>query len=364
MPYTAPILFFGDMIGHSPDQPTNIGNPGDPNFGMQVTNVSALGTSSDVFRLVWYANQNPTAETFGNGQWWRIERYDPAADDDNDPATGEGGWGEVAFNALDPKPDLVSGMGAGDDYIVFQNQGSGGGHLIVDINASFTTTPQTVVKGPTPGELTFTEAEGAYCFAAGTLLETADGPRPIESLEVGDLVMTRDNGLQPVRWKGTRHMAGALRLNPKLRPIRIRAGALGEGVPAADLVVSPQHRLLVRSRIAVKMFGAMEVLVAAKQLLSLEGVDIAEDLAEVTYVHVLFDRHEVVIANGAEAESLYTGAEALKVVGPAAREEIFAIFPELREGAESVAAARVMPSGRRARKLAMRHLQNGQPLVA
>src|SRR5690606_24870473 len=117
----------------------------------------------------------------------------------------------------------------------------------------------------------------------------------------------------------------------KLRPIRIRAGALGNGTPSSDLVLSPQHRVLVRSRIAQKMFGATEVLVAARQLLLLDGIDIATDLTEVEYFHMLFDRHEVVISNGALTESLYTGAQALQAVGKAARDEIFTLFPQLGE---------------------------------
>ncbi len=204
---------------------------------------------------------------------------------------------------------------------------------------------------------------GIPCFAAGTLIETATGPRAIETLAEGDLVVTRDNGLQPIRWIGRRHLdAATLDASPNLRPIRIRAGALGAGRPATDLLVSPQHRILVRSAIAQRMFGAPEVLVAAKQLCQLDGIDIA-DAAEVTYLHMLFDRHEVVLSNGAETESLYTGPEALKSLGKAAADEIFAIFPELRARDYAPVAARVLASGRMARKLAVRHGQNGKPLV-
>ena len=78
------------------------------------------------------------------------------------------------------------------------------------------------------------------------------------------------------------------------------------------------------------MFGAPEVLVAAKQLLQIDGIDL-DDAADVTYVHFLCDRHEVVFSNGAPTESLYTGPEALKSVGAAAREEIFVLFPQLRD---------------------------------
>lgn len=112
------------------------------------------------------------------------------------------------------------------------------------------------------------------------------------------------------------------------------------------------------------MFGTDEVLIAAKQLLQLDGIDIADDLAEVEYFHMLFDQHEVVFSNGAETESLYTGPMILKSVGRKALGEIFAIFPELQDRDYVPISARLLPSGRQARKLAIRHIQNGKALVA
>ena len=202
------------------------------------------------------------------------------------------------------------------------------------------------------------------CFARGTLIDTPEGSVAVEDLAVGTLVRTRDNGDQPIRWIGRVTLsASRLRAQPKMRPIRIAAGALGPNLPSQPLVVSPQHRVLVRSGIAQRMFGAPEVLVAAKQLLLLDGIDIAEDLETVEYFHILFDQHEIVFSNGAETESLYTGPQALRSIGRAAREEIFALFPELEMTAELPPAARDLASGRMARKLAMRHQQNRKPLV-
>jgi hypothetical protein len=210
---------------------------------------------------------------------------------------------------------------------------------------------------PGTGEL------AVICFAAGTLIWTPFGELAVERLCAGDTVITR-SGPRPIRWIGFVTMdAAKLAANPHLRPIRIRAGALGPDTPSADLVVSPQHRILVRSKIAQRMFGTNEVLVAAKQLLLLDGIDIAEDLDEVEYFHFLFDRHEVVTANGAEAESLFTGPEALKAVGPAAREEILALFPSLAEHDYAAVPARALASGRMARRLAVRHRQNAMTLV-
>lgn len=213
------------------------------------------------------------------------------------------------------------------------------------------------------GALLTTDNTGVVCFGADAWIDTANGRVRAGDLQVGTLVRTRDAGLQPLRWIGRRTLSRtALAAQPGLRPIRIRQNALGQGLPVADLVVSPQHRVLVRSRIAQRMFDSPEVLVAAKQLCQIDGIDIAEDLDTVTYVHFLFDAHQIVFANGAETESLHTGDEALKSVGPAAREEIFAIFPALRNGAGHP-AARTLTSGRMARKLAVRHVQNNRPLV-
>lgn len=211
----------------------------------------------------------------------------------------------------------------------------------------------------------FVPDEEIPCFTSGTLILTDRGEVAIDDLCVGDLVMTRDNGLQPVRWIGSRKLGTPiLTLKPNLRPIRIKAGTLGANLPKQDLLVSPQHRVLVRSRIAQRIFGTSEVLVAAKQLLTIEGVDIVDVPNGVEYFHMLFDRHEVVFSNGAETESLYTGPEALKSVGPAAQEEIFSLFPELREADTVREGARILASGRQARKLAMRHKQNASPLIA
>lgn len=203
---------------------------------------------------------------------------------------------------------------------------------------------------------------GIPCFCAGTKLRTQNGDVAVEDLQVGDLVWTLDHGYQPVRWLGHRALDSIdLAAAPKLRPIRIQAGALGACVPSADLMVSPQHRVLVRSSIARRMFGSDEVLVSAKHLLEMDGVA-QLDVQGVEYFHVLFDSHEVVVSNGAETESLFTGAEALKSVGEAAREEIFTLFPELRDNGEASLAARQCIKGAKARQMAWRHRCNARPL--
>lgn len=212
-----------------------------------------------------------------------------------------------------------------------------------------------------------TENDAFICFASGTLIRTSAGDIPIEEITAGDLVLTRDSGFKPVQWIGGRKLsAEILSKLPKLRPIRIAAGALGNGLPMRELVVSPQHRVLVRSKIARNMFCTDEVLVAAKHMLDHDGIEIADDLVEVEYFHFLLDRHEVVISNGAETESLYTGPQTLESVGDAARDEIFTIFPELRNNdpEERPKSARLLLTGRQGRKLMYRHAKNNRLLVS
>ncbi len=201
------------------------------------------------------------------------------------------------------------------------------------------------------------------CFRNGTLITTDRGERPVETLRPGDLVLTRDNGLQPIRWIGAKRVSGTLmQAFPRMRPVRIRAGALGDGLPARDLYLSQQHRILVRSQIARHVTGQPEVLVAAKFLTELDGITVQDDSADLTYFHILFDRHEILLSEGAQTESLFTGPEALKAVSPEDRAEILMLFPDLlRAGAEPV-PVRQLSTGRQGRELARRHGAKGRAL--
>lgn len=202
------------------------------------------------------------------------------------------------------------------------------------------------------------------CFVQGTLIRTETGDLPVEVLKVGQRVMTVDHGAQRIRWIGhVRLDAARLQGQPRLRPIRIRAGALGDQRPCRDLLVSPQHRVLLRSRIAIRMFSCAEVLVAAKHLVGIDGIEIAEDLTSVTYCHFLCDRHELVISDGAVTESMYPGAQAMKAIGTAAVQEILSLFPELRNLDRPWESARQMPRPGLAKKLTQRQLRNQRPLI-
>ncbi|MEM7732113.1 MAG: Hint domain-containing protein [Pseudomonadota bacterium] len=210
---------------------------------------------------------------------------------------------------------------------------------------------------------TFSEIESVVCFAKGTLIATPKGDRAVEDLKVGDMVKTLDNGPQPILWiKGRELQNHDLHIKPNLRPIRIKAGALGPLMPRDDLMVSPQHRILVRSKIAIRMFDAAEVLVPAKKLLPLEGVEIAMDLHTVWYYHFKCAEHEVVDASGALAETLYLGPQALEVMSPEALDELHAIFGE--EISEPAVMARLVPPGRQINRLVERHVKNNKPICS
>ena len=130
------------------------------------------------------------------------------------------------------------------------------------------------------------------------MIETPQGPRPIEDLRIGDLVVTKDHGPQALRWIGDIYLSALdLLLAPRLRPIRIRANAVRAGLPDRDLLLSPQHRILAQR-------GGREILVAAKYLLARQGIHADLPLGGVRYLHLLFDRHEILRVHGLWCESL------------------------------------------------------------
>lgn len=178
------------------------------------------------------------------------------------------------------------------------------------------------------------------CYTTGTMIATPNGKSPVENLKVGDKILTADNGAQEIKWIGRKNVSFKdFANNEDLRPIRIAQGALGANMPSTDLVVSPQHRMLIKSPIAAKLFGNDEVLIPAKKLTGLKGVEVAEDIKLTAYFHFVTDKHEIVMANDAPSETLLTGKMALKAIGKEARAEIEALFPEtLRADYNAVSA--------------------------
>ena len=285
----------------------------------------------------------------------------------------DGGEGDDQIEGGDGQDTITSGGGddraeggQGSDLFNFT---SGGDHTIVGgedadgtdvdvLNLSGLDRSQyTLTKtGPESGTIEFRDAEGnvtgtttyseieevVICFTPGTTIATRRGEIPVQQIKVGDLVVTRDNGMQPVRWVGRRNLGrDNLLRTPGFNPVRIKAGAFGEGVPQRDMMVSPNHRMLVASETAEVMFSEREVLVAAKHLVGLDGVDtVTPD--KVSYIHMLFDNHEVVFADGTWAESFQPGAHSMAGIQSEQRSEILSLFPELdaADGMSNFVAAR------------------------
>ncbi|MDO5658236.1 MAG: Hint domain-containing protein [Paracoccus sp. (in: a-proteobacteria)] len=178
------------------------------------------------------------------------------------------------------------------------------------------------------------------CFAAGTRIATPCGARRVEDLRAGDLVLTMDHGAQPVLWTGRRHLGAAqLDLRPDLRPIRIAAGALRPGLPRRDILLSPQHRVLIQDP---RLNAPEGLLVSARLLLQAgwPGVSTAREFAEVVYCHIALADHQIVLAEGAATESLFTGPVALRQIGPADRARLIRALPALAEGKNPMTPAR------------------------
>ncbi|SNT09439.1 Hint domain-containing protein [Tropicimonas sediminicola] len=180
------------------------------------------------------------------------------------------------------------------------------------------------------------------CFTPGTLIATPNGERPVEELTVGDKVITRDNGIQEIRWYGQKLIDyEQLSEERHLQPILIRKGAFADGLPERDMIVSPNHRMLVANDLTALYFEEHEVLVAAKHLINNRSVHRLQML-QTTYIHFMFDQHEVVLANGAWTESFQPGDHSLRGLGNAQRNELFTVFPELQtyKGQRKYSAAR------------------------
>jgi Ca2+-binding RTX toxin-like protein len=197
--------------------------------------------------------------------------------------------------------------------------------------------------GNVEGTLNFSEIENIVpCFTPGSLIATPRGEVLVEDLQVGDRVITRDDGIQEIEWIGKKKISGQdMKQDPKLRPVMIRKGSLGNGLPERDMLVSPNHRMLVANEDTQMLFEEREVLVAAKHLVGHEGIH-QVDLMGTEYIHVMFDRHQVILGDGAWTESFQPGDQTLGGFDKDQLEELFKLFPSLASntGRKAYASAR------------------------
>lgn len=255
--------------------------------------------------------------------------------------------------------DVLTGGGGNDRFIgvtvgdVIDGSEDAGNtdNDVMDLTASGLTFANTNITYNTPnregGTITFLSGRGGTvlgtatfsnietitlaCFTPGTLIETLRGPCPVERIACGDRLLTRDSGYQPVRWVGRRDLtADDLALNPALRPILIEKGAFGPGRPDRDMMVSPQHRVLLSGARTELVAGESEVLAAAAHLVGHPGIR-RVTAPGASYIHFMFDRHEIVRSDGIWSESFQPGAASLDGMEDAQRDEILALFPELAD---------------------------------
>ncbi|SEP56673.1 Hint domain-containing protein [Thalassovita taeanensis] len=251
------------------------------------------------------------------------------------------------------------------DTTTFQIDGGAGGETLGD--TLHVTGPATITYDALDPEggtvewldgsiLRFDDIENVIyvpCFTMNTRIKTIRGEIRAGELQVGERVLTRDDGFQPVRWIGRKELCEQdLIRQPELRPVLISAGVLGPHLPERDLLVSPQHRMLISGPDTQLWFGEEEVFVAAIHLRCLEGVEQIL-LPTVTYVHFMFDQHQIVQGDGAWSESFQPGDLTLMGMDQAQRDELFALFPALQDGADTrkYPAARSTLSAQEARVL-------------
>lgn len=272
--------------------------------------VTPLGSPTTYFRLVitYPEGTSPSLSTAT-----QISVYSwPDADPPDPPI----------YSNLSPEPDLYSG------------RATSGSHLVIpSANLVIQTTPiapGTLQIGPginppryEPLNLSSfpSTPPSIPCFAAGTLIKTKKGDVAVELIRPGDRLQTLDNGFQPVAWAGRRRVCGL----GAMAPVRIEANTLGN---SRRLLVSPQHRMLCRGWNAELTTGEPETFAAALHLVNWRSIRRVRR-PMITYVHLLCEHHEIILAEGAPTESLFPGGMALSAFGREAREEIRRLFPAL-----------------------------------
>ena len=224
------------------------------------------------------------------------------------------------------------------------NTPNGNGDVVLDLGDGQTLT----FVGFSDVTLLNFENTNVVCFTCGAMIRTPGGNVALEDLSAGDLVSTMDSGAQPIRWIGRRALsAGMLDATPRLRPVKIAKGALGN---SRDLLVSPQHRMLLSGNRAEMLFGVDEVLASAKDLIDGDTI-YGGPSDDVEYFHILFDEHEIIFAEDAPTESFHPGQQALNTTTRRAQAEILEVFPELAADCDNRPTARMVLKSHEAKAL-------------
>lgn len=288
---------------------------------------------------------------------------------DNDDDGDVGGAGGDTVNGID-----VDRAYPGDTVTVDNGDGTtstitGITFYLSDGSRVFTPTDGSVLDDLALVSTTFVNGTGNLdvddlgppCLVSGTRIKTPEGFAKVENLEEGMTVLGQDGRHLTLRKVlRTEFSARQIALNPKLAPVRIVAGALGGGLPQRDLLVSRQHRMVISAKAVAKMFDCNEVLVPANKLLPLPGFYVDMEQPSVTYFHLVFDAHEIIYAEGAPTESLFTGVEALRSISKDAREELLVMFPQLNDAHCEMTPALSIPKGSQQKVLVKRLERNAQ----
>lgn len=236
----------------------------------------------------------------------------------------------------DGDPDIITTqLGWSIDCLHIDPSFSPGQDVTVTVNGVFAPDPGT----PGGDEQVVTTQHMlpiVVCFTPGTMIRTPAGDVAVETLAVGDRVVTRDHGAQRIGWIGSTHVSDArMAVNRNLRPILIRAGALGASLPERDIRVSRQHRVLVRDWRAEMLYGETDgVLVPAFALCNDRDILEQHPGDGITYIHIAFDSHEIVYADGLETESFHPGDRTVSGLAADQRAELLELFPQLGQTGE------------------------------
>ncbi|WP_052362591.1 Hint domain-containing protein [Falsirhodobacter sp. alg1] len=271
-----------------------------------LTGVTPLGTASDVYTVV--ISQTNDRNYFSNGQ--QVSVYDSE--------------GTLIYSNANPQNQEFQGVAAADNYQIFSNA-----NFVIDVDGfDSSEVTYTATSDAYNDYLSFSSlyataeaAQASFCFTAGTSILTQDGLRSVEDLKVGDMVMTRDHGAQPLIWVGKTETIG---VGP-FAPVVIEAGAYGN---TKDLTVSQQHRMLIEGETAEMLYGEATVLVAAAHLVNGTTVRIAPR-GKISYYHIACAAHEVIFAEGAATETMFFGDSLYADNNSAVRDELEALFPDL-----------------------------------
>jgi len=334
------VVFMSDGYPWPPGQNISGAAEGlEDNWNAQITGIG-LGANSSVDALNDLDNTGGAdqvlsgqdlldivVEPLTDADFLRFEIVIEGVDMNGDPLTQT-----LVFNEGDPEV-ITTQLGWSIDCLEIDPVFDIGQDITVTFNAYFAEDPGNPGSGE---QLVETQhiLTVVPCFTPGTHILTPAGPVAIESLEAGDRVVTRDHGVQLIRWIGATCLsAGYVAARPALRPILIRKGALGADLPQQDMRVSRQHRVLVRDWRAELMFGVEGgVLVPAVSLCNDSTVLEERPTSDVTYIHMAFDDHEVVYADGVETESFHPAERMVNALNPDQRNELFTLFPELQQG--------------------------------